>query len=131
MKSLIDFIKESKEEKPSSKTLTFNFNGIDNVEEIIKLLSEDDTLDIEDNKVTVTINADNVGESETDLEKLENIIKGEREGTHSSNNEQYSQLVSALERTLQEAKDFITSLTQPEEEDDDKKDDKKNDKKDE
>lgn len=122
MKSLAEFIKESKEEKTTSKTLTFNFNGIDNVEEIIKTLSEVETFNVEDNKVTLTINADNIGDITPELEKLENVIKGEREGTHSSNNEQYSQLVSALERTLKEAKDFITELTTPE---DDKDDDKK------
>lgn len=123
MKSLVEFIKESKEEKTTSKTLTFNFNGIDNVDEIIQTLSEVETFNVEDNKVTLTINADNVGDITPELEKLENVIKSEREGTHSSNNEQYSQLVSALERTLQDAKDFIAELTTPEDEkDDDKKD---------
>lgn len=122
MKSLVEFIKESKDENKISKTLTFNFNGIDNVEDIIKTLSEDETLNIEDNKVTLTINADNIDDIQTSLDKLEKVIKSERDGTHSSNNEQYSQLVSALERTLKEAKDFITELTTPEEGgDDDKK----------
>ena len=122
MKSLVEFIKESKDENKISKTLTFNFNGIDNVEDIIKTLSEDETLNIGDNKVTLTINADNIDDIQTSLDKLEKVIKSERDGTHSSNNEQYSQLVSALERTLKEAKDFITELTTPEEGgDDDKK----------
>ena len=122
MKSLVEFIKESKDENKISKTLTFNFNGIDNVEDIIKTLSEDETLNIEDNKVTLTINADNIDDIQTSLDKLEKVIKSERDGTHSSNNEQYSQLVSVLERTLKEAKDFITELTTPEEGgDDDKK----------
>ena len=122
MKSLVEFIKESKDENRISKTLTFNFNGIDNVEDIIKTLSEDETLNIEDNKVTLTINADNIDDIQTSLDKLEKVIKSERDGTHSSNNEQYSQLVSALERTLKDAKDFITELTTPEEGgDDDKK----------
>ena len=122
MKSLVEFIKESKDENKISKTLTFNFNGIDNVEDIIKTLSEDETLNIEDNKVTLTINADNIDDIQTSLDKLEKVIKSERDGTHSSNNELYSQLVSALERTLKEAKDFITELTTPEEGgDDDKK----------
>ena len=122
MKSLVEFIKESKDENKISKTLTFNFNGIDNVEDIIKTLSEDETLNIEDNKVTLTINADNIDDIQTSLDKLEKVIKSERDGTHSSNNEQYSQLVSSLERTLKEAKDFIVELTTPEEGgDDDKK----------
>lgn len=125
MKSLVEFIKESKEEKPSSKTLTFNFNGIDNVDEIIKTLSEDETLNIDGNKVSLTINADNIDDIQTPLQKLENVIKGERKGTHSSNNEQYSQLVSSLERTLKEAKDFIAELTTPEEDKKDDDDDKK------
>ena len=125
MKSLVEFIKESKEEKPSSKTLTFNFNGIDNVDEIIKTLSEDETLNIDGNKVTLTINADNIDDIQTPLQKLENVIKAERKGTHSSNNEQYSQLVSSLERTLKEAKDFIAELTTPEEDKKDDDDDKK------
>lgn len=125
MKSLVEFIKESKEEKTSSKTLTFNFSGIDNVDEIIKTLSEDETLNIDGNKVTLTINADNIDDIQTPLQKLENVIKGERKGTHSSNNEQYSQLVSSLERTLKEAKDFIAELTTPEEDKKDDDDDKK------
>ena len=125
MKSLVEFIKESKEEKPSSKTLTFNFSGIDNVDEIIKTLSEDETLNIDGNKVTLTINADNIDDIQTPLQELENVIKAERKGTHSSNNEQYSQLVSSLERTLKEAKDFIVELTTPEEDKKDDDDDKK------
>ena len=125
MKSLVEFIKESKEEKTSSKTLTFNFSGIDNVDEIIKTLSEDETLNIDGNKVTLTINADNIDDIQTPLQELENVIKGERKGTHSSNNEQYSQLVSSLERTLKEAKDFIAELTTPEEDKKDDDDDKK------
>ena len=125
MKSLVEFIKESKDENKISKTLTFNFNGIDNVEDIIKTLSEDETLNIEDNKVTLTINADNIDDIQTPLQELENVIKAERKGTHSSNNEQYSQLVSSLERTLKEAKDFIVKLTTPEEDKKDDDDDKK------
>ena len=60
MKSLKDFLIESKsnDETPESKSFTFNFADMENADDIIKSLEENDNVSIDDKKVSVTVSKD-------------------------------------------------------------------------
>lgn len=130
MKSLVEFIKESIVVESESKSITFDFSGVDNAEETVKSLGEySDIVTIDGNKVTVNLTSDNVSDIEPVQDIIQQTVQGERSGSKSTNDEQYAQKISALEKKIAELNDAIDAIENPDDEDD-KKDSKTDDKKD-
>lgn len=132
MKSLTEYIKENfiVEKEDKTQSVTFNFDGIDNAEETVKSLSDMEYVSVDGNKVTVTVTSDNCDKLDAVQDILQQAIQLERAGTKSTNNEQYSQKVSALEKQLAKFNDALDEFCDCDCEDEDckkcKKDDEKN-----
>ena len=130
MKSLVEFIKESIVVESKDKTIVFDFSGIENAEETLKSLSEySDVVTVEDNKVTVTLNADNIEKVGSVQDIIQQAVQHERAGEKSTNDEQYAQKVGALEKKVAEMNDAINAIENPDGDDnkDGKSDNKKED----
>lgn len=129
MKSLTEYIKENfiVEEENKTQSVTFNFDGIDNAEETVKSLSDMEYVSVDGNKVTVTVTSDNCDKLDTVQDILQQAIQLERAGTKSTNNEQYSQKVSALEKQLAKFNDTLDGFCDCDCEDGDCKKCKKDD----
>ena len=117
MKSLIEYIKESREEG----SIKFNFDGMDNADEILKKFDSIQTASVNDKEVEVMINA-NVDELKKVYDILKEYSDGERSGSHRTNNEQYAQRTIKFEKKINELKEMIDNIEAP---DDQKADDKK------
>ena len=114
MKSLVEFIKESIVVESKDKTIVFDFSGIENAEETLKSLSEySDVATVEDNKVTVTLNADNIEKVGSVQDIIQQAVQHERSGEKSTNDEQYAQKVGALEKKVAEMNDAIDAIENP------------------
>lgn len=131
MKSLTEYIKENfiVEEEDKTQSITFNFEGIDSAEETVKSLSDMEYVSVDGNKVTVTVTSDNCDKLDTVQDILQQSIQLERAGTKSTNNEQYSQKVSALEKQLAKFNDTLDKFCDCDCEDEDCKKCKKDDEK--
>ena len=130
MKSLVEFIKESIVVESKDKTIVFDFSGIENAEETLKSLSDySDVATVEDNKVTVTLNADNIEKIGSVQDIIQQAVQHERAGEKSTNDEQYAQKVAALEKKVAEMNDAIDAIENPDGDDnkDGKSDNKKED----
>ena len=137
MKSLIEYIKESRE----SGSIKFNFDGMDNADEILKKFESIQSASVNDKEVEVMNNA-NVDELKEVYDILKEYSDGERNGSHRTNDEQYAQRTIKFEKKVNELKEMIDNIETPDDKkaedlkaddkkSDDKKDDKKEDKKEE
>ncbi len=119
MKSLIEYIKESREEG----SIKFNFDGMDNADEILKKFESIQSASVNDKEVEVMNNA-NVDELKEVYDILKKYSDGERNGSHRTNDEQYAQKTIQFEKKVNELKEMIDKIEAP---DDQKADDKKSD----
>ena len=131
MKSLIEYIKESREQA----SIKFNFDGMDNADEILKKFESIQTASVNDKEVEVMINA-NVDELKKVYDILKEYSDGERNGSHRTNDEQYAQKTIKFEKKVNELKEMIDNVETPDDKkaedlksDDKKSDDEKEDKK--
>lgn len=124
MKSLTDFINERlNESQEEQKSFTFDFEGIENKDELLKSLAEYPELTIDGSKVTV--NVVKGADLEAPLDMLQQTIDGLRKSMKSNNDEQYAQKTKALATTLSNLFDYQDEIENPEEEEEDKKEDDK------
>ena len=115
MKSLKDFILESSADaNVESKTFTFDFTGIENVEDTVKSLENEDCITADGLKVTLTIEKDKPYDTAMDI--LQQTIQLIRKSSKTKSSEEYGQKTKKLEVTLGEVFDFIDILENPEEE---------------
>ena len=133
MKSLREYIKESRDQA----SIKFNFDGMDNADEILKKFESIQTASVNDKEVEVMINA-NVDELKKVYDILKEYSDGERSGSHRTNDEQYAQKTIKFEKKVNELKEMIDNIEAPDDKkaedlkaDDKKSDDKKDDKKEE
>ena len=133
MKSLIEYIKESRDQA----SIKFNFDGMDNADEILKKFDSIQTASVNDKEVKVMINA-NVDELNKVYDILKKYSDGERNGSHRTNDEQYAQKTIKFEKKVNELKEMIDKVETPDDKkaedlkaDDKKSDDEKEDKKEE
>ena len=131
MKSLREYIKESREQA----SIKFNFDGMDNADEILKQFDSIQTASVNDKEVEVMINA-NVDELKKVYDILKKYSDGERNGSHRTNDEQYAQKTIKFEKKVNELKEMIDNVETPDDKkaedlksDDKKSDDEKEDKK--
>ena len=132
MKSLIEYIKESRDQA----SIKFNFDGMDNADEILKKFESIQSASVNDKEVEVMNNA-NVDELKKVYDILKEYSDGERSGSHRTNDEQYAQKTIKFEKKVNELKEMIDNIEAPDDKkaedlkaDDKKSDDKKDDNKD-
>ena len=132
MKSLIEYIKESRDQA----SIKFNFDGMDNADEILKKFETIQSASVNDKEVEVMNNA-NVDELKEVYDILKEYSDGERNGSHRTNDEQYAQKTIKFEKKVNELKEMINHIETPDDKkaedlkaDDKKSDDKKDNKKD-
>lgn len=109
MKSLQSFIME-KLHMGNSKSISFNFNGIDGAKELIASLEGNDLVSIEDNTVTVNVTNSNYTKLASVKDILEAALKAERNGSKTTNDEQYAQKIKGLENKMDELNAAIESF---------------------
>ena len=124
MKSLREYIKESRE----TGSIKFNFDGMDNADEILKKFDSIQSASVNDKEVEVMNNA-NVDELKEVYDILKKYSDGERNGSHRTNDEQYAQKTIQFEKKVNELKEMIDNIETPDDQkaDDLKADDKKAD----
>lgn len=135
MKTLIEYIKEAAEEKSvaASKTLTFNFSGMEGVEDFLKSVQEignEDLVEVEDEKVKVHLKKDELESAEGLFELMQDYIHARRNDEASRREEVYAEKTRKLEELLNDWRDYVDDADE-EESTEEKKDDKKDDKKEE
>lgn len=138
MKGLIEYIKESRDQA----SIKFNFDGMDNADEILKKFESIQSASVNDKEVEV-MNNTNVDELKKVYDILKEYSDGERNGSHRTNDEQYAQKTIKLEKKVNELKEMIDNIEAQDDKkaedlkaddkksDDKKSDDKKDDKKEE
>lgn len=133
MKHLQDYIVEQAEVKvdegATSKSITFDFTDLENAEETLKSLEGKDGVSINDKKLTLEINADNVDKIGTVQDILQQFCQTVRGSQKRSSDEQYAQKTAKFEENIGKMNDAIDEIKNPEDEDD--KDNAKDDEKDE
>ena len=129
MKHLQDYINEQAQlnEAVESKTVTFDFTDLENAEETIKSLESMEGISVDDKKVTLTINKDNVEKIGTAQDILQQFCQTVRNSTKRTNDEQYAQKTKSFETKIGEMNDAIDEIQGG---DDDDKDKNKEDDKD-
>lgn len=122
MKSLREYIKESRDQA----SIKFDFDGMDNADEILKKFDSIQTASVNDKEVKVMINA-NVDELNKVYDILKEYSDGERNGSHRTNDEQYAQKTIKFEKKVNELKEMIDKVETPDDKkaEDLKADDKK------
>ena len=135
MKSLKNFIIE-KLHMPNSKSISFNFDGVDGVKELIDSLEGNDLVSIENNTVTVNVTESNYTKLSSVKDIIEATLKAERNSSKTTNNEIYAQKIKGLENKMDELNAAIESFNidnseeeTPDPNDETNKDDKESDKK--
>jgi len=138
MKTLVDYIKESqeKEEVASSKSFKFNFAGCEGTEDFLKSVQEiatnnDLAVTVEDEKVSFTVNKDDIEKYSKLLEVLQDFIHLRGKDQKRASDEQYAQKLHKLESKLVELSSYLEDVEneEPGEDGDNKdKDDKKDNK---
>lgn len=131
MKSLIDYIREHRTDMEvvdnvNESLLLINFDGMDDTDDLLKTLSETDGVSVDDKSVEI---ADDLGVDK--LEDIYNILKTysdtQRSSSHRSSDENYAQKTLSIEKKVNDLRDSIDKIKNPDTEDKECKDcDKKN-----
>lgn len=132
MKTLKEFISEHlNENKSSSTTISFNFNGVDNIDEILKTFDDfEDFVSVSEKTVTVTVNEKTVAKIGAVKDILSQAITAERNGTRTTNDEQYAQKIAKLESGLKDLDNAIDELQSDDSKDETPKSEKTQEKED-
>lgn len=111
MKSLTEYIYESME----SKTIEFDFTDLENAEETLKSFEDKEYCEVDENKLKVTINPDNVDKLDEVQDILQQYCQTIRSSSKSTNDEQYAQKTKKFEQKVTEFNDAIDEIANPEE----------------
>jgi len=123
MKRLQDFIIESSQEINEGKdtaSITFDFTDLENAKETIESIQDKEGVEVDDQKVTVTINKDNVAKLDTVKDILQQYAETIRNSNKRSENEEYAQKTKAFAEKVGEFNDALDKIANP---DDDKDED--------
>ena len=129
MKSLSEYIKENLDiENINKGSVKFDFDGMDNADDILKQLSSFQSVSVNDKEVEVVCDA-NVDELNEIYDILKKYSDDERNGMHRTNDEQYAQKTIKFAEKVDELKKMIEKIETPDDKnsDDKKSDDKKSD----
>lgn len=131
MKSLSEYIKESlKIENINEDSIKFNFDGMDNADDILKQFDSIQTASVNDKEVEVMCDA-NVDELKKVYDILKKYSDNQRSSQHRSSDEQYAQKTVKFAEKVDKLKEMIEKVESPDDKSDDecKECDKKDDKK--
>ena len=131
MKSLSEYIKESlKIENINEGSIKFNFDGMDNADDILKQFDSIQTASVNDKEVEVMCDA-NVDELKKVYDILKKYSDNQRSSQHRSSDEQYAQKTVKFAEKVDKLKEMIEKVESPDDKSDDecKECDKKDDKK--
>lgn len=110
MKHLQDYILEQRIVESDSKSITFDFTDLENAEDTIKSLEDVEGVEVDGNKVTVTISGDNVDK----LDKFQDIVQQFYDTCHSSdkrtNDPKYGELVKAFGEAVGSFNDALDEI---------------------
>ena len=129
MKSLSEYIKENLNiENINKGSVKFDFDGMDNADDILKQLSSFQSVSVNDKKVEVVCDA-NVDELNEIYDILKKYSDDEHSGMHRANDEQYAQKTIKFAEKVDELKKMIEKIETPDDKnsDDKKSDDEKSD----
>lgn len=120
MKRLQDFIIESGEinEGKDTASITFDFTDLENADKTIESLKDKEGVSVEDKKVTVTINKDNVAKLDSVQDILQQYSDTIRNSTKRTNDEQYAQKTKSFEEKVGELNDALDEIANPDDEED-------------
>ena len=120
MKSLKEYIlehtvdvKESKQCSEETKEFTFNFDGIENGEEIAKSFAEKDYASVDGNSVTLTVCKGNECENCKEMKEKISEIRGAQKN---KSDESYAQKTKKLEDLMNEVSEYTKKEEKNEEE---------------
>lgn len=120
MKHLTDYISEAAVEQKineaESVTISFNFKDLENGEETLKSLEGKEGCTIEDDKLTLTVDANNVDKIGTVQDILQQFCHTIRDSSKATNDESYAQKTVSFEKKVGELNDAIDKIKNPEEE---------------
>lgn len=119
MKTLKDYILENSveiNEDSDEKKITFNFDGLENDEETLKSFEGKDFCEIEDKKLTVTINKDNCDKLDTVQDILQQYADFLRKSTRNASDEQYAQKTHKFADKVAEFNTILDEFQNPKEE---------------
>ena len=130
MKSLVEFLRESKESE-NSKNFKFNLDKLKGVEDFIKSLNEAgfESVSVDENTVSVHVTLDN--DSEKAFEMLQDFIEARLKDNENASNEAYAVKTHKLSDILKSWRNFVDELELGDEEGSDDNDDDDDDKKEE
>lgn len=123
MKTLYDYVAEQleiTEAAETEKTVIFNFADLENAEDTLKSFEDKEGCTVEDNKLTVKVNADNFNKLDTVQDILQQFCKTIRNSQKVASDEQYAQKTKSFEDKLNEFNKAIADF-ETTEKDDDKK----------
>jgi len=120
MKHLQDYIIEQAQvnEGANSKSITFDFTGLENGKETIDSLKDKEGVTVDGDKLTVEITSDNVNKLGTVQDILQQFCQTVRNSQKRSSDEQYAQKTVEFEKKIGELNDALDEITNPDDEDD-------------
>jgi hypothetical protein len=122
MRTLRDYILESTyiAEAENSKSITFDFKDLENGKETINSLKDKEGVEVSEESLTVTVNADNASKLTTVQDILQQYCQTIRSSQKRSSDEQYAQKTVAFEKKVGELNDAIDEFENPDEPEDEK-----------
>lgn len=125
MKHLQDYIIEQAQvnEGAASKSVTFDFTDLENGKETIESLKDKEGVEVDGDKLTVTVNSDTVDKLDTVQDILQQFCQTIRNSQKRSSDEQYAQKTVDFEKKIGELNDAIDEIKNPD--DDSEKGEKK------
>lgn len=120
MKHLQDYIIEQAQvnEGANSKSITFDFTGLENGKETIDSLKDKEGVTVDGDKLTVEITSDNVNKLDTVQDILQQFCQTVRNSQKRSSDEQYAQKTVEFEKKIGELNDALDEIANPDDEDD-------------
>lgn len=111
MKSLVQYIKEASEQCTSIK---FNFDGMDDADDILKQFASIQTASVNDKEVEVMCDA-NVDELKKVYDILKKYSDSQRSSQHRSSDEAYAQKTVKFAEKVDKLAEMIDKVEHPEE----------------
>jgi len=115
MKHLQDYIIEQVQvnEGATSKSVTFDFTDLENGKETIESLKDKEGVEVDGDKLTVTVNSDTVDKLDTVQDILQQFCQTIRNSQKRSSDEQYAQKTVDFEKKVGELNDAIDEIKNP------------------
>ena len=112
MKHLQAYIIEQAQlnEGASSKSITFNFKDLENGQETIDSLKDKEGVEVDGDKLTVTVNSDTVDKLDTVQDTLQQFCETIRNSQKRSSDEQYAQKTVEFEKKVGEMNNAIDEI---------------------